>query len=511
MIAISVGLLALGIYLWETSVPEYLGFYDTGVYLGASIHFVSGALPYRDFTFMQPPGIMLLMSPVAIYSRIFGSHDGFVLARLFSVCVASLNVSMIAWLVRHRGRMSMLIAGAGMALIPVGILMTTVVRLDLYSVFFVLAASLVVFKHPDDVGQLTNRQLTLAGALFGVAALVKLWAFFPFVALVVCLVPKYRLRVLIIVGAAGATFWAVCLPFLISAPRNFAEQVFVEQIFRKVTQEDSAGLIARLTTLSGLLPTTMIPSHREVIIITVVVIAFVGLAFWCRQQSERVDLYLLLASLLMVVALLSSAESYTYYGYYFAPFLLGLIAVAAARLGARLRRMIERVTISAAIWRFLKISTTVGLVGVIFAMSLYLTSLYSSFTWANAYYAPFLAPITTEIPAGSCVLYEQVAMGIETNRFQSSDPHCPNVVDPYGMWMSWGYMRIPPARKFVAEWQSYFESAQFVVLNSDSLEAFKRGVAPEVIPWDRHLITWFRAHYHLKFHQHYVYIYEKDQ
>ena len=129
MIAISVGLLALGIYLWETSVPEYLGFYDTGVYLGASIHFVSGALPYRDFTFMQPPGIMLLMSPVAIYSRIFGSHDGFVLARLFSVCVASLNVSMIAWLVRHRGRMSMLIAGAGMALIPVGILMTTVVRL----------------------------------------------------------------------------------------------------------------------------------------------------------------------------------------------------------------------------------------------------------------------------------------------------------------------------------------------------------------------------------------------
>ena len=43
--------------------------YDDGVYLGAAIRFVSGVLPYRDFVFVQPPGIVVLMSPVALLGR----------------------------------------------------------------------------------------------------------------------------------------------------------------------------------------------------------------------------------------------------------------------------------------------------------------------------------------------------------------------------------------------------------------------------------------------------------
>jgi len=48
--------LSLGMSLWQLSVPEFLSSYDSGVYLAATIHLISGVLPYKDFTFVQPPG-----------------------------------------------------------------------------------------------------------------------------------------------------------------------------------------------------------------------------------------------------------------------------------------------------------------------------------------------------------------------------------------------------------------------------------------------------------------------
>jgi hypothetical protein len=38
---------------------------DDGVYLGSAIELVHGILPYKDFTYLHPPGMPLLLSPVA--------------------------------------------------------------------------------------------------------------------------------------------------------------------------------------------------------------------------------------------------------------------------------------------------------------------------------------------------------------------------------------------------------------------------------------------------------------
>ena len=81
--------LSLGMSLWQLSVPEMLSTYDTGVYLAATIHLVSGVMPYKDFTFVQPPGILLIMSPVGVFSRIVGTHDGLILARIVSSIVTA--------------------------------------------------------------------------------------------------------------------------------------------------------------------------------------------------------------------------------------------------------------------------------------------------------------------------------------------------------------------------------------------------------------------------------------
>src|SRR5215208_2545818 len=46
--------------------------YDDGVYVGATVRLVHGIVPYRDFVFGHPPGILLLLLPLAILARFTG-------------------------------------------------------------------------------------------------------------------------------------------------------------------------------------------------------------------------------------------------------------------------------------------------------------------------------------------------------------------------------------------------------------------------------------------------------
>ena len=59
-------LVGLALRLYQLSRPGYLlGIteYDDGADFGSAIRLVNGALPYRDFIMVQPPGITLLMAP----------------------------------------------------------------------------------------------------------------------------------------------------------------------------------------------------------------------------------------------------------------------------------------------------------------------------------------------------------------------------------------------------------------------------------------------------------------
>ena len=62
-IAIGSGLLGFGMYLWQLTVPGIVSFYDSGVYFAASIHFVSGVLPYKDFTFVRSARDLVAYEP----------------------------------------------------------------------------------------------------------------------------------------------------------------------------------------------------------------------------------------------------------------------------------------------------------------------------------------------------------------------------------------------------------------------------------------------------------------
>lgn len=498
-IAVGVGLLSLGLSLWQLTVPGYLEIYDSGVYFAAALHLVSGTMPYRNFTFVQPPGILLLMSPVALFSRIFGTHDGFIAARLASAIVTALNASLLALLIRHRGLIAMVISGAGLALLPVASFVSSGLRLEPYLIFFVLAGSLMVFpRHAG--GNSSTLRLVLGGFLFGVAALVKLWAFFPFIALTICLVPRYRRRVFAFVGAAASGFVVFCLPFFLAAPRNFVSEVFVEQLARKANSSNDGGVLLRLKAMTGFSETSIAPTSKEVVILFAAILVVVAVAYSRRLRRETIDLYLLLAALISIAGLLLGHEFNDYYGYFTAPFLLGVIGISVGRLKELLR---TRTSVNRAHPSLRRIGISLGTI-VALALTVALvgedSSFYSSYSYTSGPSSASLSAISNLIPAGSCVVYNYVGYGAVADRLQSTDPNCPKFVDPTGMWMAWGYNLILPSPTFVAQWKSYFETAQFVVLSAPY---------PADVAWNSGLMDWFSSNYYLLFGQRDVYIYAK--
>jgi len=512
LIVLGVGLLSLGFSLWQLSVPGYLTFYDTGVYLAASIHLVSGVVPYRNYVFVQPPGLVVLLSPLGVIGRLGSTHGAFVVGRIVSALVTALNVSLVTWLVRGRGRVAMVIAGVGLALLPVVVLVSTGVNLEPYCVLFILWGAAVLFGHDERIGELSSKALTGAGVLFGVAGLVKLWAIFPLLAVVVCLVPRYRRRVLVFVGAAGAAFVVGCAPFFALAPHNFFSEVIVEQLARRANGTDSLSLAGRLVDLSGFATTSVSPSTVAAVAVFGVLGVLVAVAFARRLRCDSADAFFLFAAIISIGGLLLAPETYVYYYYFTAPFLLGLVGVTFSRLLKPLPAWARRLRISPSIRRLALGALSVSVVVVIIGQLLYVTTFYSYLARDFGVASVDASRVASDIPKGACVIYVDVGWGVIGNRLTSTNPDCPVVVDPIGMWMAHGYQNVPPTAAFTAQWKTYFEVADDAVFYGPYNAQYRSGphTFASTVPWSPGLTRWFKLHYHLRFERFGLYIYAKD-
>lgn len=507
MIALAVVALGLRMTLWELRVPEYLSLYNSGVYFTASLHAVSGLWPYRDFTFVQPPGIVYLMLPAAIVGRLTTSADGFTVARIITAVVTALNAGLLAWLLRRYGRTAMAIAGCLLALLPVTSLVGSTVMLEPYSVFFVLLGANLLLSR--DRRSWRRVPLVVAGGIMlGVAVLVKLWAVLPVFALVVALVRRRERRLATVVTSATATFVALALPFVLAAPRAFLSEVITEQLSRRANPQNQMSLALRLVNLTGF-GTTVPPPGRLLAGLTLAIVVAVVFTAYRRGPLGDLDLFLLLSTAGTFAALLWSSEFYSYYAYFSAPFLVGLVAVSLARLGPGLRRGLVRFELSAALRRFLAWSAAFVAAVSLAGMVVYSTNADYIFSWAYGTYGPWLAAIDRYVPPGSCVVYSDPAYGVLTNRLALS-PTCPDVVDPDGLWLAWGDQRLAPAPAFVAQWHSTLARARFTVLESPVTRSTSWDSPGERIPWDRGLAGWFLTHYRLVEGDRNVFIYEND-
>jgi len=506
-------LFSLAIGFWQLATPgaiSGLTAYDDGVYFGAALQWVNGSWPYRDFVFLHPPGIILLMSPIALFGKAFGTGNGLTVARVCTEFVATLNVVLVVVLVRRHGRVAAVLAGTLLALFPLAVANSSTLTLEPYLVFFVLAASVALVRAISSVNP--NHWLVASGALFGVAGLVKIWAIFPFVVASICVALWFTRKSWRFFLGAVVAFGVPAAPFIALSPGNFFHDVIVDQVIRQASIYQQVSLSGRLFDILGFpgLPGSWLTPSIAVVAILVGAVGVV-FAFWLDNESaQRSDVLLLGVTLSAIACLLVGSEFQLFYSYFSAPFLAISFVLVLHKIlrGVRARwpvRLGPRYLES----RVFRVAMAVVFLAASIALATHDFSYQRQFIEYNlrgnsGTVAEPGVVVSIAIPAGACAISDSPAVLILGNRYLSTTPGCPAIVDPYGMFLALNGGVVPPttsapAASFTDQWQTYFEEAQYVVLTFPF---------SEYIPWTTTLETWFRQNYTLVSSSPFAYIYQ---
>ena len=500
----AVTLLALGLRLFYLTRPGYLlgvTEYDDGSYFGSAVRLVHGMLPYRDFVFVQPPGITLLMTPVALLARVIGTDWGLAVARIATMLAGAAGVALAGLLVRHRGVLAALIACGFVAIYPDSVASAHTLLVEPWLVLFCLAGAVAVFDGDQITG--SRRRLLWGGVAFGFAGVVEAWAIIP-VLVVLALGLRWPRRMAAFVGGVAAGFVIPVLPFAALAPRMFYNSVIVAQVGGRVNAV-RMPLWYRLRQMSGFANETHV-RHLYVIgvialIIAVVIVACAIALLLTRQLPPPIEWFAFASTAAVVAIFLWPAQFHYHFSGFLAPFVGLSIALPVARAMAAVRARADGSTAARSggspagrllCW------AAVGLAAVLLVVG----------TWSQAAFESTLKPDAPVamiavgrqiIPPGACVLADNSAYTIVTNRFLSSVPGCPVIDDGTGANYALsngrgaltGAGRVPAV---AAMWHSAFAHAQYVWLTS--LSRLR-------IAWNPALRAYFKANFvHVANHTH---------
>jgi alpha-1,2-mannosyltransferase len=295
--------------------------YDDGVHFAAAAHLLSGSLPYRDFVFVQPPGIALLLVPFVLLGHLVGDSAALAMARLVVIAMSAATAVLVAKLAGRYGRVAGVTAGLVYATWSASVSAERTVLLEPI-LNFALTLGLYLLTVRD-----SPRRALAAGVVIGASVLVKLWA-----------VPVAIVIVLWLLGAGMrqsaarfATGVAVCagvgaLPFFVAAPVQMWDQIVVDQLGRPRaggSLAERAVFFGRgLNGLSKHLPGTLILAALTFLVVLVI------LGSWEYPLGR-------LCSLLLIVQLaeLASAPSfYDHYADFVAPALVILLGLSWSRV-----------------------------------------------------------------------------------------------------------------------------------------------------------------------------------
>jgi hypothetical protein len=219
LIAVSALVLRLLPLLLSGGPLAYLVNYDEGIYFSASALLVGGALPYRDFIFVHPPGMLALLAPITVLGD---PAEAFAATRYLATLVGAGNVALAgAIALRAFGPLAGVSAALLYATFPEAVREERGPFLEPVLNLACLAMAWIWLRAVSDLRH------AAAGFLGGLALSVKTWGAIWLVAALAAAPRGQRLRAgtSFLVGVAAALALVV-LPFVLIAPGQFLAQVF---------------------------------------------------------------------------------------------------------------------------------------------------------------------------------------------------------------------------------------------------------------------------------------------
>jgi hypothetical protein len=494
VLALAIRLFTLTRSGFLTGVTEY----DDGVYIGGSIRMTEGQLPYLNFAFVQPPGILELMLPVALLAKVFSTVKVLALARLLTALASTACIPLVGNLVRYRGALVTAVACGVLAVYPPDIATAHTLLLEPWMNLFCLIAINLAFRR----GHLARPvMIGWAGVALGFAGAIKFWAAAPaLVLLVLCLLDKTdrgrRVRNYVLGLVVG--FVVPTLPFLATAPVTFLRSTIFDQAAR---QGSAVAFGVKMANLTGLIDVytdtgrlvlnagahSMFAAGEEAgigdshsigwlpLLAAAVLVAALVVGY-ARQGRRLTPLEWLSLATAVIAAIAVTGYSAFFYHYadFPAPWLALALGGAAGALAGHRRWTMIAIRVFAVL---------IVLVTVLQVREMY--PLHRSGAQALA----------ARIPTGACVVTDEASLTIAADRFANLPPGCPDIIDSLaatlvlsnGVSVQGGAENMPAV---VAQWKTWLSKADYVLLSPG--HASQRR-----IPWTTPLWTWFRKHYFL--------------
>ena len=501
--------LALGLRVYELSLPGYLfGLteYDDGSYFGSAVHLVGGILPYRDFIFVQPPGILLLMTPVALVAKVTGTAAGMAIGRVLTMLASAAGVVLVGLLVRHRGALAALIACGVLAVFPAAVAAAHTVLVEPWLVLFCLLGAVAVFDR--DRLTASGRRLAWGGAAFGFAGAIEGWALVPVLVVLAISLPWVR-RALTFAAGVAAAFLIAVLPFAVLAPARFYQSLIVAQVGHRATVlrvpvwgrlKDMTGLshVNHLPGQADLLITHLHLRSHSTIVFTVVILllltvgGLVAEIAVTRRPPPPLDGFALVTSALIVILFLLPTQFHYHFAAFLAPFLGLAVALPAARLLTPGWEKGKEGGTGRSAGRPLAWAATGLAAALLVTFTIFQVRGEGQLKAIIAPTGPgSIAAFARPIPPGSCVATDEVAFLILANRFVTTVPGCSPMVDGTGTDLALSRGGTPgtgagrnPA--VAAAWRQEFAHARYAWLSALS----RRRIA-----WSPALRAYFNSHF----------------
>ena len=497
LVIIITTLVALGlrVYYQYTRPGFLLGVteYDDGPYFGSAVRLVHGSLPYKDFILVQPPGITLLMSPVGLLTYWTGTAWGLAIGRILTVLAGTAGVALAGLLVRHRGPLAALLTCGIMAVYSDGVAAAHTVLVEPWLVLFCLAGAVAVFD--GDRITASTRRLVWGGVLLGFAGAVEAWAIVPVLVIAALCLPQIK-RAGILIGGVAAGFVIPVLPFAIAGPSQFYRSLITAQVGYRA-HAVRVGVLLRLRNMIGI-PYALGWSKSLLLLAVLALVVFVVVTqaaaiVVTRQPQPPLDWFATISAVLIVGMFLWPPQ----FHYHFAEFLSPFVALTVALPVSRLLGGAQPDGGVAVTWPRTsgpKAARQAGLaITTVTALALVVVAAFQ-FRFESAIprvIGPIPATIDRLVPPGACVLTDQVSVTLAANRFVSTDPSCPKMVDSLGSTLALsdglkpqtGAANVPAVN---AAWNQAFSHAQYVILTATNTRR---------IAWSPQLEAYFASHF----------------